>query len=106
MASGAQPDAAFWCLVDLGNMAGRQQSGPGLRHAGMPDLEDSEAFVPPAWVERLIYVMDGDSDPKPTRSNLVAGLRRAMALRPGLAGKIAASPAGFDLNDVLVGGTA
>jgi hypothetical protein len=103
MASAAQPDAAFWCLVDLGNMSGRQQSGPGLRHAGMPDLDDVEAFVPPAWVERMIYVMDGDSDPKPTRSKLVAGLRRAMALRPGLQGQIAAAPNGQDLNDVLMG---
>jgi hypothetical protein len=94
---------AFWCLVDLGNMSGRQQSGPGLRHAGMPDLDDAEAFVPPAWVERLIYVMDGDSDPKATRSKLVAGLRRAMALRPGLKGQIAAAPNGQDLNDVLMG---
>jgi len=104
MMAGSYPDAAFWCLVDLGNMAGRQQSGPGLRHAGLPDLNDAEAFVPPPWVERLIYVMDGDSEPKATRSKLVAGLRRAMALRPGLKGQIAAAPNGQDLNDVLMGG--
>lgn len=103
MMAGSYPDAAFWCLVDLGNMAGRQQSGPGLRHAGMPDLEDAEAFVPPPWVNRLIYVMDGDSEPKATRSKLVAGLRRAMARRPGLRGQIAAAPNGQDLNDVLMG---
>lgn len=103
-ASGLYPDAAFWCLVDLGNMSGRRQSGPGLRHAGLPDLDDDEAFVPPPWVERLIYVMDGDSDPRDTRAKLESGLRRAMFLRPGLRGQIAAAPNGFDVNDVLMGG--
>lgn len=104
MMPGVYPDAAFWCLVDLGNMSGRRQSGPGLKYAGLPDLDDDEAFVPPAWVRRLIYVMDGDSDPRDTRSKMEAGLRRAMALRPDLRGQIAAAPNGFDLNDVLMGG--
>ena len=104
MMPGVYPDAAFWCLVDLGNMSGRRQSGPGLKYAGLPDLDDDEAFVPPAWVRRLIYVQDGDSDPRDTRSKMEAGLRRAMALRPDLRGQIAAAPNGFDLNDVLMGG--
>lgn len=103
MMGGVYPDAAFWCLVDLGNMSGRRQSGPGLKYAGLPDLDDGEAFVPPAWVTRLIFVMDGDSEPRDTRAKLEAGLRRAMALRPGLRGQIAAAPNGFDLNDVLMG---
>lgn len=103
MMAGVYPDAAFWCLVDLGNMSGRRQTGPGLKYAGLPDLEDGEAFVPPPWVRRLIFVMDGDSDPRDTRAKLESGLRRAMALRPGLQGQIAAAPNGFDLNDVLMG---
>lgn len=103
MMAGVYPDAAFWCLVDLGNMAGRRQTGKGLKYAGLPDLDDDEAFVPPAWVQRLIFVMDGDSDPRDTRAKLESGLRRAMALRPGLKGQIAPAPNGFDLNDVLMG---
>lgn len=103
MMAGVYPDAAFWCLVDLGNMAGRRQTGPGLKYAGLPDLDDGEAFVPPPWVKRLIFVMDGDSEPRDTRAKLEAGLRRAMALRPGLRGQIAPAPNGFDLNDVLMG---
>lgn len=101
--AGVYPDAAFWCLVDLGNMSGRRQSGPGLKYAGLPDLGDAEAFVPPPWVKRLIFVMDGDSEPRVTRAKLESGLRRAMKLRPGLRGQIAPAPGGFDLNDVLMG---
>lgn len=103
MMAGSHPGAAFWCLIDLGNMAGRQKAGKGLRFAGLPDLDDSEAFVPPPWVKRLIFVMDGDSDPRDTRAKLEAGLRRAMVLRPGLRGQIAPAPEGKDLNDVLMG---
>lgn len=104
MMAKAHPGAAFWCLVDMGNMAGRRQNGPGLKYAGLPDLDDAEAFLPPAWVKRMIFVQDGDSDPRTTRAQMEAGLRRAMALRPGLRGQIAPAPAGKDLNDVLMGG--
>lgn len=102
MVAGAYPGAAFWAGIDLGNMAGRRQLGVGLKFAGLPDLDDAEAFVPPASVRRLIYVMDGDSEPRLTRAQLEAGLRRAMALRPGLQGFIARCPEGADLNDVLL----
>ena len=101
--SGAYPQAMFWAGVDLGNMAGRRQSGPGLKYAGLPAMDDAEAFVPPPGVTRLIYIQDGDSDPRETRAKLEAGLRRAMVKRPGLRGQIAAAPVGFDLNDVLLG---
>lgn len=95
--------AMFWAGVDLGNMAGRQLRAPGQRHSGLPDMEDAEAFLPPPGVTRLVYVMDGDSEPKATRAKLEAGLRRAMLARPGLRGQIAAAPGGKDLNDVLMG---
>ena len=98
------PDAHFWAGVDLGNMAGQRISGKGLKFAGIPDLQDDDAFVPPPWVDRLIYVKDGDSDPRDTQSKLEAGLRRAMVLRPGLRGQIAACPDGADLNDLLIEG--
>lgn len=103
LVANAYPNAAYWCGVDLGNMSGRLQSGHGLRFAGLPDLEDADAFVPPAWVRRLIFVMDGDSEPRLTRSKLEAGLRRAMIARPGLVGEIVTVGAGLDLNDVLMG---
>lgn len=97
------PGAAFWAGVDLGNMAGRRKLGPGLKYAGLPDLDDAEAFVPPPQIERLIFVQDGDSDPRLTRAMLESGLRRAMALRPGLQGSIVFPGEGRDLNDVLRG---
>jgi hypothetical protein len=101
----AEPDstAMYWAGVDLGNMAGRQERVPGTRHSGLPDLDDAEAFLPPVGVTRLVYVQDGDSEPKSTRAKLEAGLRRAMVARPGLRGQIAPAPDGKDLNDVLMG---
>lgn len=93
----------FWAGVDMGNMSGRQLRVPGQRYSGMPDLDDAEAFVPPPGVTRLVYVMDGDSDPVETRAKMLAGLRRAMARHPGLRGQIAPTPDGKDLNDVLMG---
>lgn len=95
--------AAFWAGVDLGNMAGARKLGPGLKYAGIPDLSDADAFVPPPWVRRLVFVQDGDSDPKLTRAKLLAGLRRAMALRPGLTASIVHPGDGVDMNDLLMG---
>jgi len=104
----AQPerDAMFWVGCDMGNLAGRKQKGKGLRYAGLPDLGDAEAFVPPPDVKHLIFVMDGDSDPRTTRADMLAGCRRAMVLRPGLKAQIATVPEGKDLNDILMEGRA
>lgn len=96
---------AYWCGVDLGNMAGRQQRGPGMKYAGLPDLDDADAWVPPAWVRRLIFIQDGDSDRRLTRAKLEAGLRRAMLRRPGLTGAIVHPGEGMDLNDILMDGS-
>lgn len=101
-----QPDdTAYWCGVDLGNMAGRRQLGPGLKYAGRPDMDDGDAWLPPPWVQRLVFVQDGDSDPRLTRAKLEAGLRRAMLKVPGLKGQIVHAGEGRDLNDILMGTT-
>lgn len=101
--AGSRDDSkAYWCGVDLGNMSGRRQHGRGLKYAGLPDMSDSDAFVPPPWVERLIYVQDGDSEPRLTRAQLEAGLRRAMMKVPGLRGQIVHAGEGRDLNDILM----
>ena len=92
---------AYWAGVDLGNMSGRMKDA--RRKTGIPDMGDDQAFVPPPWVKRLIYIMDGDSDPKTTRAKLECGLRRAMAKVAGLTGQIVHAGEGVDLNDVLVG---
>lgn len=96
--------AMFWAGIDLGNMGGRQKHGKGERFKGLPEFEDDRAFLPPEGVKRLVFIMDGDSDPVVTRATLESGLRRAMALRPGLQGQIVPTPVGKDLNDVLMGG--
>ena len=103
VAAGALPEAAFWCGVDLGNMGGRRASGPGLKYAGLPDMADRDAFVPPPNVRRLVFVQDRDSEPRLTRAKLEAGLRRAAALRPGLSIEIVRAAEGRDLNDMLRG---
>ncbi|MBD9525223.1 hypothetical protein IB235_00185 [Paracoccus sp. PAR01] len=103
IADPAPQATAYWCGVDLGNMAGRMQRGTGLKFAGLPDLDDSEAWLPPEWFRHLIFVQDGDSDPKLTTAKLKAGLRRAMIKRPGLRGSIVHAGEGRDLNDILMG---
>lgn len=97
----ARPGAVFWAGVDLGNMAGRQEKVPGKRYSGQPDMTDDEAWLPPEWITELIFIRDGDSDPKSTEAKLNSGLRRAMAARPGLRGLIVNPGDGLDLNDLL-----
>jgi hypothetical protein len=99
------PGAAYWAGVDLGNMAGRRiLSGTGMKYAGVPDLEDAQAFLPPPWVQHLIFIQDGDSAPQSTRAKLLAGLRRARAQVPGVARvSIVHAGDGRDLNDILMG---
>ena len=108
MVSGVFSGAAFICAIDLGNMAGERIAvkvpgkRPSKRLSTIPDLNDLRAFVPPRWVKRLVFIQDGDSDPDFTRSQLNAGLQRAMALRPGIQCQIWPAPAGLDLNDALL----
>lgn len=97
------PGAAYWCGADLGNMAGRMQRVEGTRSSGMPDMDDTEAFVPPPWVRRLILVKDGDSHPATTQAKLQSCARRAMAHVKGLKAEIVPAPPGLDMNDVLRG---
>jgi len=95
--AGAFPGAAFWAGASLGNMGGKQVG----RQTGVPDLEDPEAFVPPPQIKRLVFLQDGDSDPRATRAKLEAGLRRAQHFIPELVAQIVAAPAGLDFNDML-----
>ncbi len=95
--------ASYWAGVDLGNMSGQRKMGQGLKSAGIPDMEDRDAFVPPPWVQRLIFVQDGDSEPRLTRAKLLSGLRRAIARRPGLTAAIVHPGEGVDMNDLLTG---
>lgn len=95
--------AAYWAGVSLGNMAGQRKLGPGLKYAGIPDLTDRHAFMPPAWVEHLIFIQDGDSEPRLTRAKLLSGLRRAKARRQGLKASIVHPGESVDMNDLLMG---
>lgn len=99
---GEYPRAAYWAGVSLGNMGGSRKLGQGLKFAGIPDLSDEDAFVPPKQCRRLIFIQDGDSEPRLTRAILEAGLRRAQAKVPGLCGYIVHPGVGRDLNDVLM----
>jgi len=110
MSRSFEPDTAYWCLVDLGNMAGRAMRGAdGRMIPDMPDPDDVDAFVPPEWVQEMIYLGDSDAkteiDLKKTRDALTRGCRRAMAARPGLKASIAMADRGSDFNDMGRGGT-
>ena len=94
-------NAACWAGVSLGNMAGKMRGVAGVKWSGLPLMEDRDAFVPPAWVRRLIFVEDGDSSPRMTRAKMLSGLRRAMAHRPGLKAQIVRAGEGIDLNDLV-----
>jgi len=100
----AQPGMHFWAGVDLGNMGGRRQlRGKGMKYAGVPDMGDTEAFLPPEGVRELIFVQDGDSDPKLTRAKLLSGLRRAKSAVASIERiRIVHAGAGRDLNDLLM----
>ncbi|MBF9042971.1 hypothetical protein HKCCE4037_06515 [Rhodobacterales bacterium HKCCE4037] len=95
--------ADYWAGISLGNMAGRMRRDPARPRtpSGWPDMTDTEAFVPPPWVERLIFIQDGDSEPVATRAKLLSGLRRAMGHRPGLKCQIVHAGKGVDLNDLV-----
>lgn len=100
-------NAAYWCGIDLGHMSGRRITrGKGNKYAGIPDLTDAHAWVPPATIDRLIFIQDGDSEPKLTRAKLLSGLRRAMAVAGIEQCKIVHAGEGVDLNDVLNDGDA
>lgn len=97
--------AAYWAGISLGNMAGKRiLKGKGMKYAGVPDLSDDRAFLPPPWVRRLVFIKDGDSEPKSTRAKLLAGLRRARDLMPACERiQIVHADDGCDLNDMLLG---
>ncbi|MBL3572011.1 hypothetical protein BV509_17675 [Rhodovulum sulfidophilum] len=105
LVAGGLPGAAYWAGISLGNMAGRRITrGKGMRYAGMPDLDDLQAWLPPAGVEHLVFIQDGDSDPRSTRAQLLSGLRRARARVPSVTRiSIVHAGEGRDLNDVLMG---
>lgn len=74
--------AAFWCGIDLGNIA---YSVPA-----------------PDWCSELILLGDGDSDPHDTREALAACAARFRAA--GVTVRIAMAPEGQDFNDMLGAG--
>lgn len=99
-----QPNTAYWCGVDLGNMAGPcGVDEQGTRRHDIPDLE-AEAFVPPEWCKEFVILRDADSDGAATEKKLLRCGRRAMAQRPGLVALIADAAPGKDFNDMLVEG--
>jgi len=76
MMADSVPGAMYWAGVDLGNMSGRMQRIEGKKWSGLPDMSDSDAFYPPPCVERLIFIQDGDSQPRMTRAKLESGIKR------------------------------
>jgi len=101
LVAGATLGASYWAGISLGNMAGKRSGG---RFSDEPKLDDLDAFLPPVCVDRLIFIQDGDSDPRQTRAQLTAGLRRAMNANPALTGLVVPAREGGDLNDMICTG--
>jgi hypothetical protein len=107
-------ETAYWAGVDLGNMAGKALRGPaGGQIHDQPDMSDLDCFLPPAWVEELVYLCDGDEPEKHTVEKVRRGLRRALRLRamaraelpdlPALSIKmVPPGEAGTDLNSIAM----
>lgn len=109
-----QPETAYWAGVDLGNMSGKaaRSASGGLLH-DQPDLEDTECFLAPDWVEELVYICDGDEAAKHTIEKVQRGLRRNKAwrerrrqvdrdLRPLKILMVPPGPEGTDLNSIAM----
>lgn len=94
-------NTAFWSGINLGNMSGKMKKVKGVRYSGEPEMGDDTAFVPPRWCRVLVYLKDGDSDPKMTQAKCTSGIKRAIRMRPGLEGFIVSAGEGRDHNDIL-----
>ncbi len=108
LVSRAYPGAAYWCGVDLGNMAGKRlpvvnpsTGKTSTKKSDLPDLEDEGAWFPPPWLKHLIFLEDGDSNAETTRNMMRAGLKRALHTVEGLKCDIVPAGDGVDMNDVL-----
>lgn len=82
LAHAREPETAYWAGVDLGNMSGRAARDAANKQVhAQPDMDDRDCFLPPDWVEELVYLCDGDEPEKHTEDKVRRGLRRARRLR-------------------------
>ncbi|HSV00842.1 MAG TPA: hypothetical protein VLI91_12115 [Roseiarcus sp.] len=103
---GAEGDCYVgWAAGDLGNISGTGL-GPSDPHPDKPGRwipsndPDPEApgLMPPEWVDTVVLLGDGDSDPLVTRARLECARRRYAAA--GFKTVIARAPDGADFNDL------
>lgn len=107
-----EPSTAYWAGVDLGNMTGRaRRDDAGKQLHDLPDLTDTECFLPPDWCTELVYLAETDTPEHHTTEKIIRGLLRAQTLRrrarlekpalPDLATAFVLPPEeGGDLNDL------
>lgn len=82
LAHAFEEGTAYWCGVDLDNMAGRALRRDGKPVWDQPDMADLDCFLPPDWVEELVYLVDETDEPeKHILEKVHCGLRRARRLR-------------------------
>lgn len=95
------PDTAYWCAIDIGNMSGKAPWGAGGKRAhNQPDMADEKCFQVPDWVEELVLLGDDGRQNQKTNDAMQRAAKRAMRLRPGLLAKIAWAGDGLDFNDL------
>ena len=109
LAHNFEPDTAYWAGGDLGNMSGRAaRDADGKLLHDVPDMADLDCFLPPDWVQELVYLCDSDEADKRTVEKVTRGLARAVAVRvsrtelpPLVADLVEPIGDGKDLNDLV-----
>ena len=117
IAAGRSPWTLYWSSVNLHNLGGK--SAGSVPHPSLtmtdsrgrtraqrvpgpaPDLDDHAVIAPPADVDHILLLGDGDSDHFTTRNVLLRFAARWQ--RPGRTIRAAWADAGSDFNDMLRG---
>ena len=82
LAHSPEPDTAYWAGIAVGNMAGLALRGPTRGQIwDQPDMDDLESFLPPDWVEELVFLAEEDGGDSHSVDKAMRGLRRAEAYR-------------------------
>ncbi len=119
IAEGPRADTIYAAAGDLGNLAGPADPGSRVAHPAIrkpdkndvlrpvwvkgpipkPDQRPADAMQVPPWINEILLIADGDSEPFATASDMARGKARLEA--GGALTGIAWPPRGMDFADIL-----